>query len=70
MAELQNPIRQVEDTLVDLTAKVVAAYVSENVVPVAELPAFISDVHRALRDARAPGAGGGSAEPAVPSGNR
>lgn len=54
MADADESDTAREDTLVDLTAKVVAAYVSENVVPVADLPVLINDVHKALRDARAP----------------
>lgn len=36
------------DMLIELTADVVAAYVSNNPVPVGELPGLISDVHAAL----------------------
>ena len=36
------------DTLIELTADVVAAYVSNNPVPAAELPNLIADVHAAL----------------------
>ncbi len=36
------------DNLIELTADVVAAYVSNNVVPVTELPVLIADVHAAL----------------------
>ena len=36
------------DTLIELTADVVAAYVSNNPVPVGELPGLIADVHSAL----------------------
>lgn len=36
------------DTLIDLTADVVAAYVSNNVVPAGELPGLIADIHAAL----------------------
>lgn len=43
-----------EDTLIELTSKVVAAYVSENVVPVTDLPVLINDVHKAFRQAHAP----------------
>jgi predicted transcriptional regulator len=44
------------DTLIELTADVVAAYVSNNPVPVSELPNLIADIHAAL------GRVGGSAE--------
>lgn len=36
------------ETLIELTADVVAAYVSNNPVPVGELPGLIADVHAAL----------------------
>lgn len=36
------------ETLIELTADVVAAYVSNNPVPAGELPNLISDVHAAL----------------------
>jgi predicted transcriptional regulator len=36
------------DTLIELTADVVAAYVSNNPVPVGELPNLIADIHAAL----------------------
>jgi predicted transcriptional regulator len=34
--------------LIDLAADIVSAYVSNNTVPVGDLPALIADVHRAL----------------------
>lgn len=37
------------DRLIELTADVVSAYVSNNPVPVAELPSLISNVHSALQ---------------------
>lgn len=37
-----------DDTLIELTADVVAAYVSNNPVPVSELSNLIADVHTAL----------------------
>jgi predicted transcriptional regulator len=36
------------ETLIELTADVVAAYVSNNSVPASELPALIADIHGAL----------------------
>jgi predicted transcriptional regulator len=36
------------EILIELTADVVAAYVSNNSVPVAELPGLIADIHAAL----------------------
>jgi predicted transcriptional regulator len=47
------------EMLIELTADVVAAYVSNNPVPVGDLPNLIGDVHAAL------GKVGGAAEPAV-----
>ncbi|RWE12556.1 MAG: MucR family transcriptional regulator [Mesorhizobium sp.] len=38
------------DALIELTADVVSAYVSNNPVPVGELPALITQVHAALKD--------------------
>lgn len=37
-----------KELIVELTAEVVAAYVSNNVVPMSELSALIADVHQAL----------------------
>jgi predicted transcriptional regulator len=45
------------DMLIELTADVVAAYVSNNPVPVSELPNLIADIHMALGRA-----GGGATE--------
>ena len=42
------------DLLVELTADIVAAYVSHHVVPVAELSSLISDVHAALNNTSTP----------------
>jgi predicted transcriptional regulator len=52
----EQPARNSE-MLIELTADVVAAYVSNNPVPAGELPNLIADVHAAL------GRIGGSAEP-------
>lgn len=43
-----------KDLLVELTAEIVAAYVSNHVVPVGELPGLISDVHAALNTTGTP----------------
>ena len=43
-----------QDLLVELTADIVAAYVSHHVVPVTELPGLISDVHTALNGTASP----------------
>lgn len=42
------------DLLVELTADIVAAYVSHHVVPVGDLAALISDVHSALSNTSSP----------------
>lgn len=42
------------DLLVELTAEIVAAYVSNHVVPVAELSTLIGDVHAALNNTGTP----------------
>ncbi len=44
------------ELLVELTADIVAAYVSNHVVPVGELSNLISDVHSALSNTSAPSA--------------
>ncbi|WP_372393990.1 MucR family transcriptional regulator (plasmid) [Azospirillum sp. HJ39] len=46
---MQTPISIV--VLTDMTAKVVAAYVGRNQVPIDQLPNLIDTVHKALRDA-------------------
>jgi predicted transcriptional regulator len=38
------------NVLVELTADIVAAYVSNHVVPVSDLPSLIADVHGALNN--------------------
>ena len=43
----KSPARST-DMLIELTADVVAAYVSNNPVPVSELPDLIADIHAAL----------------------
>ncbi|MBN9244202.1 MAG: MucR family transcriptional regulator [Mesorhizobium sp.] len=52
----ETPARS-NDVLIELTADVVAAYVSNNPVPAGELPNLIADVHAAL------GRVGGASEP-------
>ena len=47
MDTVETPSRNYE-MLIELTADVVAAYVSNNPVPVGELPNLIADVHAAL----------------------
>ena len=44
------------EMLMELTAEVVAAYVSNNSVPASELPSLIADVHSALGRMNAPAA--------------
>lgn len=51
------------DVLIELTADVVSAYVSNNPVPVGELPALIGQVHAALKGTA--GAGVSAEEPEV-----
>lgn len=52
MQDLKNESN--EELIVELTAEVVAAYVSNNVVPVSELSSLIADVHRALGNMAGP----------------
>lgn len=56
------------DRLIELTADVVSAYVSNNPIPVAELPSLISNVHSALQQQTAAPAEEASEpqKPAVP----
>ncbi len=54
------------DNLIALAANVVSAYVSNNAVPVADLPSLISDVHAALRS-RVEGAGEEISQPLKPA---
>ena len=51
--------------LVELTADIVAAYVGNHVVPVAELPGLIADIHAALNNTARPAAADGADAPAV-----
>lgn len=46
--EADNDNQSDDELMVELTAQVVAAYVSNNVVPIAELGPLINSVHRAL----------------------
>ena len=48
------PLGSGPDLLVELTAEIVAAYVSNHVVPVAELATLIGDVHAALNNTNSP----------------
>ncbi len=57
MEMIENNLKN-DDMLIELTADVVAAYVSNNPVPAGELPNLIADVHAAL------GRVGGAAEQA------
>ncbi|ASY68108.1 exopolysaccharide biosynthesis transcriptional regulator MucR [Sinorhizobium fredii] len=50
----ENTLGTSNELLVELTAEIVAAYVSNHVVPVAELPTLIADVHSALNNTTAP----------------
>lgn len=46
--ENQDMMTKPSDSLLELTADVVAAYVSNNPVPVSELPGLIAEIHAAL----------------------
>ena len=54
--------------LIDLAADIVSAYVSNNTVPTADLPALIASVHRALSNTQA-GASEAEPEPLKPAVN-
>lgn len=56
--ELPETDNRISDNLIELTADVVAAYVSNNPVQAADLPALIADIHGALGRV-----GGGSGAP-------
>jgi predicted transcriptional regulator len=64
MTELENQ----DATFVELTAEIVCAYVGNNAVPAAEIPALIKQVHSALSEASAAAnaADTPAPEPAVP----
>ena len=47
MESVDTPVRD-NEMLIELTADVVAAYVSNNPVPAAELPTLIAEIHAAL----------------------
>ena len=56
-----------EPDFVGLAAQIVAAYVGNHTVPVADLPALLDDVHKALvRVARGAQSARGASKPAVP----
>ena len=48
MSDSMNDAASRHEMLMELTAEVVAAYVSNNSVPAGELPSLISEVHAAL----------------------
>lgn len=56
---MEDYTSQADDTLKELTSEVVAAYVSNNTVPVSDLPALIADVYAAL-------SGTGTPQPEAP----
>jgi predicted transcriptional regulator len=58
--EIDGNLARNDDPLLELTADVVAAYVSNNSVPASELPTLIADIHAALGRV-----GNAAAEPAV-----
>lgn len=45
---MSEPVAQVEQELVELSAEIVSAYVSHNALSPADLPKLIADVHAAL----------------------
>lgn len=55
-----------DNTLIEMTADVVAAYVGKNALPSSDLPALIRDVHAALAKATSGEPEAKPAEPAVP----
>ncbi len=55
-----------ESNLIALTAEIVSAYVSNNTVPAADIPALINQVHAALGGA-SDKAGDGASEPPKPA---
>ncbi|ATU92374.1 MucR family transcriptional regulator [Phyllobacterium zundukense] len=59
MTTFENSNTTASDVLLELTAELVAAYVSNNSVPAGDLPTLIADVHAAL------GRVGGAAEAVV-----
>ncbi|MGH6860196.1 MAG: MucR family transcriptional regulator, partial [Phyllobacterium sp.] len=59
MTTFDNSNSTANDVLLELTAELVAAYVSNNSVPAGDLPTLIADVHSAL------GRVGGGAEAVV-----
>ncbi|MGP1354545.1 MAG: MucR family transcriptional regulator [Parasphingopyxis sp.] len=56
----------INETLITLTADIVAAHVSNNSVAVSDLPLLLHNVHNALSDLTADGAPEETPEPAVP----
>jgi predicted transcriptional regulator len=55
-----------DNTLIEMTADVVAAYVAKNALPSSELPSLIRDVHEALSKAHSGQPETKALEPAVP----
>ncbi len=55
-----------DNTLIEMTADVVAAYVGKNALPSSDLPALIRDVHGALSKAHSGEPEAKPVEPAVP----
>jgi predicted transcriptional regulator len=69
MSDSMNDAASRHEMLMELTAEVVAAYVSNNSVPAGELPSLISDVHAALGRMDAPAAPAPVAEKQKPAVN-
>ncbi len=69
MSDSMNDAASRHEMLMELTAEVVAAYVSNNSVPAGELPSLISEVHAALGRMDVPAAPAPVAEKQKPAVN-
>ncbi|WP_246750831.1 MucR family transcriptional regulator [Methylorubrum rhodesianum] len=68
MDDLASTSVSTRDNLVELTADIVAAYISNNSLPATELPAFLTAIHGAVRELRSPSAPAErKVDPATPS---
>lgn len=64
----QRPVDDASN-LIELTAEVVAAYVSRNTVPAADLPALVTTIHTALADVDGRASSSAQQEPLKPAVN-
>jgi predicted transcriptional regulator len=64
----QRPVDDASN-LIELTAEVVAAYVSRNTVPAADLPALVTTIHTALADVDGRPSSSAQQEPLKPAVN-